>query len=99
MRRAGGVTSPRNVGPDGISRAFLTDLVNLHANTAYLVKLKATRRGDARGTGTPVVEDHHWIKGSYNLTGFPIAPGAPTVADSCQGSPPAAPLRSLRFAR
>ena len=44
----------RNIGPDGASRAFLTDLANLHANTAYLVKLKddpSTRCVFAHGDG------------------------------------------------
>jgi len=79
-----------NVGPDGVSRAFLTDLVSLHANTGYLVKLKDGLSGGVtlQVTGTPIVEDHRWIKGSYNLTGFPIAPGtAPTVATFTGGSP------------
>jgi hypothetical protein len=79
-----------NLGPDGVSRGFLTDLVNLHANTGYLIKLQ-----DGLGsavtlevTGTPIVEDHRWTKGSYNLTGFPIAPGTqPKVADFTGGTP------------
>ena len=86
-----------NVGPDGVSRAFLTDLVNLHANTGYLVKLQ-----DNAGvgvtltvTGTPIVEDHQWTKGSYNLTGFPVAPGTqPTIANF-MGNAPITEVRGL----
>lgn len=62
-----------NVGPDGISREFLTTLLNLHANTGYLVKLADTFTGTAtlRVTGAPVVGHRRWAKASYNLVGFP----------------------------
>jgi hypothetical protein len=92
----------QNIGPDGVSRGFLTDLANLHANTAYLVKLKddLTQPELLTVTGTPVVEDHVWVKGSYNLTGFPIMPGtnpgvaAFTVADVL-AHPPITEIRKL----
>ena len=71
-----------NLGPDGVSRAFLTNLFSLQANKGYLVKLK-----DGAGSATlavqgkPVVEHHHWLQDSYNLAGFPIDPDAsPSVA-------------------
>ena len=100
----------QNVGPDGASRAFLTDLANLHANTAYLVKLKDDPPDATYSltvTGTPVVEDHHWVKGSYNLAGFPIAPDdlystPPTVDEfllkglhATGGAPPITEIRTL----
>ncbi|GEM_PF-2540966 len=77
-------------GPDGVSQGFLTDLLSLHANTAYLVKLKNDLGSPVTLAvrGTPVVQRQRWIKGSYNLAGFPIAPGAaPTVATYTGGSP------------
>ena len=78
------------VGPDGVSQGFLTNLLSLHANTAYLVKLKDDLSGPATLAvrGAPIVQRQRWIKGSYNLAGFPIAPGAaPTVATFTGGSP------------
>ncbi len=77
-------------GPDGVSQGFLTNLLSLHANTAYLVKLKDDLSGQVTLAvqGTPVVQRKRWLKGSYNLAGFPIAPGAaPTVATFTGGSP------------
>lgn len=72
-----------SVGPDGVSREFLTDLLSLHANTGYLVKLKDDAANvDLTVSGTPVAGNHVWLKGSYNLAGFPIDPDAapaPTV--------------------
>ncbi len=35
-----------SVDENGVSRDFLTNLLSLHANTAYLVKLKADARVD-----------------------------------------------------
>lgn len=77
-------------GPDGVSQGFLTNLLSLHANTAYLVKLRDGLAGIAtlQVAGSPIVQRQRWIKGSYNLAGFPIAPGAaPTVAAFTGGSP------------
>jgi hypothetical protein len=91
-----------SLGPDGVSRAFLTDLLSLHANTGYLVKLKDDV-GDVQlqVSGTPVVQNHRWVKGSYNLAGFPIdpdaAPAAPTVGtffQDLQGGP--SPITEVR---
>ena len=54
-----------------------------------------------------MVEDHHWVKGSYNLAGFPIAPDdlyptAPTVDEfllkglhATGGTPPITEIRTL----
>ena len=72
-----------NVGPDGGSRAFLSTLFTLHANTGYLVKLRDSFTGSAtlRVTGRPVVGHRRWAKASYNLVGFPLLAGAePSVA-------------------
>ncbi len=77
-------------GPDGASQGFLTNLLSLHANSGYLVKLKDDLAGTAtlQVSGAPIVQRQRWIKGSYNLTGFPITPGAaPTVAMFTGGSP------------
>lgn len=82
--------SPNSVGPDGESQAFLTDLLTLHANTAYLVKLTDDLQGDATLTvpGRPVVSGRRWVQDSYNLSGFPLQPGAtPTVAGYLAASP------------
>ena len=90
-----------NIGPDGVSRAFLTDLANLHANTAYLVKLgNAGPRLALTVTGTPMVEDHHWAKG---LTTWPASRSRPAIqhpqlTSSCRRRR-TTPLRSPRFAR
>lgn len=76
-------------GPDGNSRQFLTNLLNLHANTAYLVKLK-DGVGDAQLTvsGRPAPRNHRWMKGAYNVAGFPIHPDtSPTVAAFTGDSP------------
>jgi hypothetical protein len=72
-----------NVGDDGNSRQFLTTLLNLHANTGYLVKLRDSFSGTAalQVTGRPVVGQRRWAKASYNLVGFPLLTGAePNVA-------------------
>lgn len=68
-----------SVDENGVSRDFLTNLLSLHANTAYLVKLNADAKLTV--TGRPVVQHHKWQMDSYNLAGFPVQPGAnPTVA-------------------
>lgn len=77
-------------GADGVSQAFLTDLLSLHANTAYLVKLDDNLGGTVTVTvtGQPVVRKRRWVLGSYNLAGFQILPGAtPTVDAFFAGSP------------
>lgn len=71
-----------DTGPDGLSTAFLSTLVTLHAHTAYLVKLK---EGSGPVTlvvaGTVRAGQRHWALDSYNLVGFPSpASGGPTVA-------------------
>jgi hypothetical protein len=82
--------APNSLGPDGESQAFLTNLLTLHANTAYLVKLSDDFEGSATLTvsGRPVVSGRRWVKDSYNLSGFPLQPGAtPTVQRYLAGSP------------
>ncbi len=77
-------------GRDGGSQEFLTDLLSLHANNAYLVKLADNFVGSVTVTvqGQPVVRNRRWVLGSYNLTGFPVLPGAsPTVATFFANSP------------
>lgn len=71
-----------SLGPDGQSRSFLTTLLNLHANTAYLVKLKAGASPvTLQVAGEAIVGHRRWAKASYNLVGFPsLAAGGPTVA-------------------
>jgi len=93
-----------SVDENGVSRAFLTDLFDLHVNTGYLVQL---RKGAGAVTltvrGRPRVEHHHWLPDSYNLAGFPIDPDAspaPTVATFFQnlsaGPSPVREVRSLQ---
>jgi hypothetical protein len=90
-----------SLGPDGVSREFLTDLLSLHANTGYLVKLKDDAANvDLTVSGTPVAGNHLWLKGSYNLAGFPINPdSAPTVGtffqDLQDGPSPITEVRAL----
>jgi hypothetical protein len=68
------------------SRAFLTTLHTLHANTGYLVKMNAA--GTITVRGKPVPGHHRWQPDAYNLAGFPIAPGsAPSVSAFIAGSP------------
>lgn len=71
-----------SLGPDGQPRGFLTTLVSLHANTAYLIKLKAgTSPVTLRVAGEAIVGHRRWAKASYNLVGFPsLSTGGPTVA-------------------
>ncbi|NOZ50331.1 MAG: hypothetical protein GXP37_09845 [Chloroflexi bacterium] len=93
-----------SLGPDGESRAFLSDLFSLHANSGYLVKLKdgaGPATLDVRGQ--PVVAHHQWLPDSYNLAGFPIDPDAspsPTVATFFQnlvgGPSPVTEVRALQ---
>lgn len=82
--------APGALGPDGESQAFLTDLLTLYANTGYLVKLRDDFTGGATLTvvGKPVVAGRRWVKDSYNLSGFPLLPGAePTVQRYLGASP------------
>lgn len=77
-------------GADGAPQGFLTDLLSLHANTAYLVKLADDFAGtvDVTVTGQPVVRKRRWVLDSYNLAGFQVLPGAtPTVAAYFAASP------------
>ena len=72
-----------SVGPDGGSRGFLTDMLSLRAHTGYLVKLADDLAEPLtfQVAGQPVVKHQQWVKDSYNLAGFPIAPGShPSVA-------------------
>jgi len=90
-----------SLGPDGASREFLTDLLSLQANKGYLVKLKnGSANADLTVSGRPVAAKHRWLRGSYNLTGFPIDPDAPpTVAtyftDLDGGASPISEVRAL----
>ncbi|MDQ1300362.1 MAG: SdrD protein, partial [Chloroflexota bacterium] len=70
-----------NTGPDGGSREFLTTLLNLHANTGYLVKLRDDFAGSAtlQVSGPPVVGHRRWAQSAYNLVGFPLLAGSETA--------------------
>ena len=75
-----------SVDENGVSRAFLTDLLSLHANTAYLVQVSEPTR--LAVPGVPQVRKHRWVQDSYNLAGFPIDPDAPPtvgnlLSESC----------------
>lgn len=83
-------------GPDGVSQGFLTDLLSLRANTAYLVKLKDGLTGvTLQVAGVPIVQRQRWIKGSYNLSGFPIAPGTTPTVNTFTGDSPITEVRRL----
>jgi hypothetical protein len=72
-----------SAGPDGGTRTFLTDLVTMHANTGYLVKMVADLATPVTLSvqGLSVVDSQQWVKDSYNLAGFPVLPGSsPTVS-------------------
>lgn len=66
------------IGADGKSQGFLTNLYSLHANTAYLVKLRPGTSGTLQVKGRPVVAHHRWALDAYNLAGFlvPVTNGA-----------------------
>jgi hypothetical protein len=76
-----------NLGPDTVSREFLSTLVTLHANTGYLVKLKDGVSGTVQVYGRPVPGHHRWQAGGYNLAGFPLTAAGTTVATFTAGSP------------
>ena len=67
-----------SAGPDGESRAFLTDLVSLHAHRGYLVHLDDAVAGSIvlEVVGVPRVGRPPRGTGEYNLFGFPIHPAA-----------------------
>lgn len=77
-----------NVDANGQSQAFLTTLHSLHANTAYLVKLKSGAPATTVVvSGKPAPGHHRWQADAYNLAGFPIGVGqAPTVQAFIAGS-------------
>ncbi len=66
-------TSP---GPDGESREFLNDLINLHAGRGYLVEMTTTLGTPAllEVVGDPELRRPRREVGAYNLGGFPIEP-------------------------
>lgn len=71
-------------GVDGLSQAFLTTLLNLHANQGYLIKMADDLANPVQVqiAGRPTVRKHAWAVDAFNLAGFPIAPGAaPRVSD------------------
>lgn len=72
-----------SVGPDGESRAFLTDLVTLHAHRGYLVHVDDSAPDSVllKVVGVPQVGRPPRGTGEYNLFGFPIHPvAAPDLA-------------------
>ncbi|NOZ72072.1 MAG: hypothetical protein GXP38_09185 [Chloroflexi bacterium] len=93
-----------SVGAAGESRAFLTNLFDLHANTGYLVKIKeGTGPATLTVRGYPRVAHHQWLADSYHLTGFPVDPDAatpPTIAtffhNLAAGPSPVAEVRALQ---
>jgi hypothetical protein len=63
-------------------------LLNLRANTPYLVKIKGDTPATLSVTGAPVTRDQPMIRGYYNLAGFPLDARDPgTVAEVTAGSP------------
>ncbi len=87
---------PDNVtGLDGASQGFLSNLFTLHANTAYLVKLKDGASGTLQVTGKPVVGHHRWALAAYNLAGFPLLPGAGATVATLKAASPITEIRAL----
>ncbi len=84
-------------GPDGGSRAFLTNLLALHTNTAYLVKLDDNLAAPLtlKVPGQPQVEKQQWVRDSYNLAGFPVAPGTTPALAVFFGASPITEVRTL----
>jgi hypothetical protein len=86
----------QNMGADGVSREFLTNLHTLHANTGYLIKLKEGTSDTVTVKGKPIPGHHRWTPGAYNLAGFPIDPGqAPAVATFAPAGSPIMEIRAL----
>lgn len=84
--------------PDGKPDAFLTDLVNLRANTGYLVQLTENSSATLSVVGRPVVRKHRWVQESYNLAGFPILAGNEPTRQIFFGSSPITQVYQLNRA-
>ena len=85
-----------NKGPDGKSRAALTNLHTLHANTGYLVKMNTA--GTVEVWGKPILGHQRLQAGAYDLVGFPIGPGhAPSAGTFLSAESPFAEISALKI--
>ena len=67
--------------------SVLTNLYNINANQAYLVKLQGSSSRTLRVTGQPALRPMTWRTDDFQLTGFPVEPGnGPTFASWFAGS-------------
>jgi hypothetical protein len=67
--------------------SVLTNLYNINANQAYLVKLQGSSPRTLEITGRPALRAMAWRSDGFQLTGFPVVPGSgPTFASWFAGS-------------
>ncbi len=68
--------------PEPRPEAFLTNLFQLSANTAYLIKLEGTQTRQITIEGRPRVRSVQWVSDGFTLTGLPVsADHAPTFGE------------------
>ncbi len=79
----------------GKSQGFLSNLYSLHANTGYLVKLKAGASGILQVKGKPVVAHHRWELDAWNLTGFPLPLTGGATVGTMKAASPITDMRGL----
>ena len=82
-------------GKPGSGDTSLTNLVSLHTNTGYLVKLKDKTSGTVQVAGRPVPGHHRWGTGPYNLAGFPMLPGGGATVGAMKTASPITEVRAL----
>jgi SdrD B-like domain len=80
-----------------VSQGFLSNLFALHANTAYLVKLKDNASGALAVTvsGKPALDHHGWALGAFNLAGFPLLPSNGATVGTMKAASPITEVREL----
>ena len=67
--------------------SILTNLYNINANKAYLVKLQGSSSRTLEITGRPALRSMAWRPDGFQLTGFHVEPGTgPTFANWFAGS-------------
>ncbi|MGH7788802.1 MAG: hypothetical protein ACRERC_18165 [Candidatus Binatia bacterium] len=72
--------------PSGQPDSFLTTLVSIQGNRAFLVHLGGDAAVDLTVTGRPLVPVIPWQANAFNLVGFPIDEDAPPTFASYLGS-------------
>ncbi|HKL51757.1 MAG TPA: hypothetical protein VJ908_11355 [Wenzhouxiangellaceae bacterium] len=63
--------------PEPRPEAFLSNLFQISANTAYLVEMEGTQTRQITITGDPVFRDIRWRSDGFTLTGLPVSPVQP----------------------